>query len=148
MVKRSKKTETTQKVNSRFLTNKVRFKRHKNESRQTLYIRRRKWYTDPTKGGSGVCIKQGRCRTTIRRIRKNLNPSFNDLLGSTKDKKQYISPSYVEVVTGALDALGNHLLKLTSEAAEHRVGKTKSNTGMKMLKRDLELAIRTHNRYS
>lgn len=144
MGKSYKSAETIQKTDKRFLTPKITFKKRKNESRQMTYNRRRTYATDPSKGGRGVCIKQRRCMTTLRRIRKNLPESFKDLLIRTKDKKQNISPTYSEVMTGALDALANQVMKLAKGYAEHRVGGTKSSTGMKMLRRDLEAAIKTN----
>lgn len=144
MGKPTKSTETVQKTDKRFLTPKVTFKKRKNESRQTTYNRRRTYALDPTKGGRGVCIKQRRCMTTLRRIRKSFPDSFKDLLMHTKDKKQNISPTFSEVMTGALDALANRVMELAQGYAEHRVGSTKSATGMKMLRRDLEAAIKTN----
>lgn len=144
MGKTTKTTETVQKTDARFLTPKVLFKKRKNESRQMTYNRRRKYALDPSKGGRGVCIKQRRCMTMLRRIRRDLPDSFKDLLEHTKDKKQNISPTYAEVVTGALDALAKQVMGLAQAYAEHRVGSTKASSGMKMLRRDLEAAIKTN----
>lgn len=110
-------------------------KKRKNESRLVTYNRRRGQTT------RAVCIKQRRCQTMLRRIRKDLPESFMDLLSNTKHKKRNISPSYTIVMTGALDATANEIMEMARRFARHRVGVTGTQKPMKMLRRDLEQAI-------
>ena len=143
------KTIRKVRVGSRFLKPKSLGKKKKNkkETNDMRHRRSQAFYTDPSKGGKGVCVSRTRTARLVRKIRPSIAKEQQDLLGfGAKKESLRMAPSYVEKLSTGLDAYHGRLLKITKLFAQSRMGRSKSDTRpVSALVRDGEFAIEVVN---
>ena len=137
------KTTKKQVKQTRFkahVTKKIK-KRSKKENSDITYQRRHSYFTDPARGGRGVCIKPHRMMRVMRAIRASLPEEFRVLLTHTKGRKQHFSEAYQRVAMGGFDALTNRVMSIASIICRARTG-IKDDKGLPLRKSDMAAAIK------
>ena len=101
------------------------------------------FYTDPSKGGKGICVSRTRTARFVRKIRPSIVKEQQDLLGfGAKKESLRMAPSFVETLSTGLDAYQGRILKVIKLFSQARMGRSKSDTRpVSALVRDGEFAL-------
>ncbi len=140
--KSSSKKEIKQSMSARFTTPSKKIKkRNKKENSEITYQRRRTYYSDPARGGQGVCIKPHRMMRVMRAARAGLPEEFRALLTHSKDGTQRFAGSFKRVAIGGMDALANRTMEIAAIVCKARTG-AKDDKGLPLRRSDMTAAIK------
>ncbi len=136
------KKERNQTMSRRFktmATKKVK-KAGKMENNKLAFQRKKAFYSDPARGGKGLCIKPSRMMRYMREERESFPEEFRVLLIHSEGKKKKFSDSFQRVAVGGLDALANRSMEVASLICASRT-RRKPEEGLPVSGEDMTNAV-------
>ena len=115
-------------------------KRGKKENPKLAHQRRQAFYSDPARGGKGLCIKPSRMMRYMREVRESFPEEFRALLIHSEGKKKKFSDSFQRVSAGGLDALANRTMEVASLICASRT-RRKPEEGLPVSGEDMRNAV-------
>ena len=115
-------------------------KKHK-PFKRSVAVARQIHYYEKGKGSKGIHIRKPRVIKQTRKIIRELDPPTDKNARNT-----VIFKGFIDKTCAAVDGYGNRIMELAAEIAKNR--KTKDAKGLKLKKKDLQLAYRWHSKLS